>query len=436
LLDLGLPDSQGLESLEKLNQYCKSTPITVITGLDDEETGKRAIELGAQSYIEKNNLNSQLIATTIQHSIERYQHLQRAKTSEERLSSFMNAATDGFLLLDKAFNILMINKTANELVSNEYDNLIGKNLNTYLPHLSSNDRYEKYLEVLDTGESIDFEKVQVPELGDKYLTIKAFKAGEGLGLIISDITRQVEAEMKLKAANAARDKISSIISHDLRSPFNSILGFLDVLHFEYEQLSEKEHKKYISVLHNAANNTFDLLENLLTWSRNETNRISYKPEEFNLRNATQKTILHVVMNADRKDIVIKDETPESVYLHADWYMFSIVLRNLLSNAIKFTPKNGRITIGVESILNEKATIFVQDTGVGVGKDKIPGIINPNEVITNRGTSNETGTGLGLMICKEFVNKHNGVLWMDSEPGKGSIMRFTMPIAHKSIHSKG
>lgn len=426
LLDLGLTDSQGLATLQSLGSYRKQIPITVITGLNDERIGEQAIEMGAQSYIEKNNLDSRHLSTSIYFSIERHKQLMRAWSSEELLRSFMNGAADGFLLLNKQFRITMINRAGLEYLRAREQEVIGLHIEELFPNFKKTERFDKYLEVMNSGTSYTFDQVQLPELGNKHFTIKAFKVVNGLGIIVDDISDRIKKENQLREANTAKDKIVSVIAHDLRSPFNSILGFLDELYLEYNNLTDQERRKYISILYQTSNNTFDLLENLLAWSRSETNRISKNPEDLALRETVFNAVSHLKIGAERKEITITNAIPEDIIVRADWYMVTIILRNLLSNAIKFTNEQGSITFGNAKGTPDMETLYVRDTGIGIPENKIPSLLKKENSNTTKGTANEEGTGLGLNICREFVELHGGKLWLESEPGKGSTFWFTLP----------
>ncbi|OQX99690.1 MAG: hypothetical protein B6I20_09725 [Bacteroidetes bacterium 4572_117] len=232
---------------------------------------------------------------------------------------------------------------------------------------------------------------------------------------------------KLEAANATKDKFFSIIAHDLKSPFNTIIGFADILINDFDDLENKTKKEYIRYIRQGAENTYKLLENLLLWARTQEGNINFSPEQLNfylLINETRKTLNQFAIN---KSISIINNIPENIHVDADKNMLSTIMRNLISNAIKFTPKEGTVEIGVETrhgvSLHE---IYVKDSGVGISKEMQSKIFDIGENTSTKGTENEKGTGLGLILCKEFIEKHGGKIWVESDIGKGSKFIFTLP----------
>ncbi len=235
---------------------------------------------------------------------------------------------------------------------------------------------------------------------------------------------------ELEKANETKDKFFSIIAHDLKSPFSSILGFSELLHENFEEFDVTEQKEFINHIFQSARNTYKLLENLLLWSRSQRGRIDFKPEKENLYLLIVETIKILDQTAASKSITLKDDIPEDIFVYADIDLFSTILRNLVSNAIKFTPKGGEVTITARSASDDEnqhyTEISVKDTGVGISQEKQSLLFKISKNITANGTENETGTGLGLILCKEFVEMHNGKIWAESEPGKGSTFCFTLP----------
>jgi signal transduction histidine kinase len=235
-----------------------------------------------------------------------------------------------------------------------------------------------------------------------------------------------ESEMALLSSNAAKDKFFSILSHDLRSPFNSILGFSDLLIEEVEQNGGSESiGTYAKAIHRTSSQTYNLLLNLLEWSRSQTNGIEFAPQEILLTDLVNE--LYVLLNnqTDNKGIVVHNNVPSDLKVFADQNMLATILRNLVSNAIKYSHKNDTISIASAS-LPSGVQISVSDSGVGIA-DKIKAVLFKIEnSVSTLGTNNEKGTGLGLILCKEFVEKHGGKIWLESEVGKGSTFYFTLP----------
>ena len=247
-----------------------------------------------------------------------------------------------------------------------------------------------------------------------------------------DITERIKAEQALKESeaelresNKTKDKFFSIIAHDLRSPFNSMLGFSELLDNEFDKFDPKQRKHFIGIIHQGLQNTFKLLENLLLWSRSQSGVIDFKPEKINLYLISTETCKLLNQFAENKSIKLINKISENIHIKADKDMLSTIIRNLVSNAIKFTHKEGEISIETE-IKQQFIEITVKDNGIGISKEIQSKLFDIGENTSIQGTENETGTGLGLILCKEFVEKNGGKIWIESEEGKGSKFIFSMP----------
>jgi signal transduction histidine kinase len=234
-----------------------------------------------------------------------------------------------------------------------------------------------------------------------------------------------EINETLEDANATKDKFFDIISHDLRSPFNSILGFSDILLENHAEYDNEFREKLIQQIVDSSKGAFKLVENLLEWSRAQTGKFSFNPEKIELEYVLNETLFDIENIAHNKNIEIRTQIPRGMTVYADKEILKTVLRNIASNAVKFTPKLGSIIIKAE-IIDRSTLISVQDTGVGISKDKIEKIFDITQKTNTLGTDNESGTGLGLLFCKEFIEKHGGKIQIESEVGKGSIFSFSFP----------
>ena len=249
---------------------------------------------------------------------------------------------------------------------------------------------------------------------------------------IEDITEQKKAEQEIKLKNeelselnATKDKFFSIIAHDLKSPFNSIMGFSQLL---VEQVNNKDYDglgKYAGIILHSSEKAVSLLMNLMDWARSQTGRMEFIPEYFELVDFINDIIPIFNDIAGQKSITIFTDVPPNAPVFADRAMINTVLRNLISNAIKFTRPNGMITITATE-KPDLLLVSVRDTGVGIPKARIDKLFRIDENYSTRGTANETGTGLGLILCKEFIEKHNGEIWVESKEGTGSTFYFTLP----------
>lgn len=232
---------------------------------------------------------------------------------------------------------------------------------------------------------------------------------------------------ELKQLNATKDKFFSIIAHDLKNPFITILGFSDLLLSDYNELTDEEILFYIEEMKKSADISHNLLQNLLQWSRSQTGRIEFNPVKLNLADLVKENFNLLNATATNKQIELISEVPDNSFINADEEMIKTILRNLISNAIKFTSKGGKVKI-CSKIQNNFIETCVEDTGIGMSEETMNKLFRLDVSHTSKGTDQETGTGLGLILCKEFVEKNNGTIRVESEPGKGSRFIFTLPTA--------
>jgi len=239
-----------------------------------------------------------------------------------------------------------------------------------------------------------------------------------------------ESEKNLSELNATKDKLFSIIAHDLKNPFNALIGFSDILERNFNHLTDNEKKEYISVISESAQNLYKLLDNLLQWTRAQTGSINYIPEKFKLEPLIKQEVANLNANAEKKRINVSINVSSAISVYADKNSIATVIRNLLSNAIKFTDIGGTIevTANVSEDYPKTAEVVVKDSGVGIDQDDLERIFLIDGSYSTKGTANETGTGLGLLLCHEFVTKNHGKIWVNSSKGSGSEFHFTIPLA--------
>lgn len=254
---------------------------------------------------------------------------------------------------------------------------------------------------------------------------------DGLVLDIHEQKRITEdlltREKELKEANKTKDKFFSLIAHDLKSPFTGLLGFSEYLYTELDDLSADEIRLFATNINRTAGRLYNLIENLLQWSRIQTKRMQYEPEDFLLLEMVY-TILEIqAPNAEKKKITIDNRVGAGSMVHADRNMIETILRNLVSNALKFTEQGGSIEIYSEK-REDWLFVSVKDTGIGISPELLTKIFTVDEPTTREGTSHERGTGLGLILCKEFTELHGGRLIVESEEGEGSIFTFSVKLA--------
>ncbi|MCX6154850.1 MAG: PAS domain S-box protein [Candidatus Kapabacteria bacterium] len=247
-------------------------------------------------------------------------------------------------------------------------------------------------------------------------------------VLIGELT---EAKEKLETLNATKDKFFSIIAHDLKGPLGSFKQVTELLAESYSEFPEEDKVEFILLMSQESKNLYSLLENLLEWSRSQRGNIPFNPEKFNLKMMSIEIIKLMKPTAEKKRIELINHIPISLDIIADENMINTVIRNLISNAIKFTPDCGSIELGIRAKTTEEFSssedcIFIKDSGLGMSLETRDKLFRIDTQVTTLGTNSEKGTGLGLILCKEFIEKHSGKIWVESEEGEGSTFYFTIP----------
>ncbi|HEX2962252.1 MAG TPA: ATP-binding protein [Ignavibacteriales bacterium] len=235
------------------------------------------------------------------------------------------------------------------------------------------------------------------------------------------------SEAALKDLNASKDKFFSILAHDMRSPFTGLLGIAEYMADCQDMIPKDEMKELSEAVYASAKKVYGLLNNLLEWSRLQMGKIEYLPSDTNLKDITSEITDLQRSNAESKDICLKNEISSSIHIYADQNMVATILRNLVSNAIKFTDMGGAITLSAQ-VKDSFAEISVNDTGIGMSEEVKDKIFSIDSKHTTKGTSGEEGTGLGLVLCKELIEKNHGNIRVNSRVGRGTEFIFTLPLA--------
>lgn len=230
---------------------------------------------------------------------------------------------------------------------------------------------------------------------------------------------------KLINTIAVRDKFLDIIAHDIKQPVVSLQGFIQLLMMKYDSYDDVKRKKIIGILNDSSNGLYNLIEDLLNWTKSRLDMVEYKPVNVDLNDLFIQSIEHLTPNILEKKIQIQCNVEKGLMVFADPEMIKIIIRNLLSNAIKFSYQNGLIVINSSSD-ESYVCCSIEDNGIGIEESVKNQLFSSTKIISSRGTKGEKGTGLGLSLCKEFVLKNNGKIWMQSELGKGSSFYFTLP----------
>ncbi|NVO09878.1 MAG: tetratricopeptide repeat protein [Bacteroidales bacterium] len=237
--------------------------------------------------------------------------------------------------------------------------------------------------------------------------------------------RLYQSEETLKLNVQTKDKLFSIIAHDLKSPFNALVGLTEILNQKASSLTPDEIKEYSLHINKSSNKVLTLIDNLLNWSRSQSGKIKLTPELLNIKEVAYSCIEVISLSAKEKNIAIKLRLNDNDIAFADKETITTVIRNLLSNAVKFTTKNGEVTIWANS-KNEVIEIYINDTGVGISRENLAKIFQIDKNISTKGTNQESGTGLGLIICKEFIEKNKGSIRVESEQNIGTSFIITLP----------
>jgi signal transduction histidine kinase len=231
---------------------------------------------------------------------------------------------------------------------------------------------------------------------------------------------------QLLQLNADKNRFISILAHDLRSPFNNLLGLSELLIEDIRKLNTDEIEDIVNNINASAKSSFNLLENILSWTKAQQGKIPFDPQLLSFIDNCKDVIEVLNPIAKAKNITINYSATDYLNVFADADMLKTILRNLVSNAIKFTNIGGAIKINAVQN-SENVTISVSDNGIGIPPENLAKLFNISEVLTTKGTTGETGTGLGLLLCKEFVEKHGGRIWVESEVRNGSDFKFALPI---------
>lgn len=272
--------------------------------------------------------------------------------------------------------------------------------------------------------------VQGFQLGAMDYVTKPFNGAELLARVRTHLELN-ETHRQLIEANATKDKFFSIIAHDLKNPFNALIGLSRLLMNQFDRMDQESIKEMITLIHDSSNNTYQLLENLLDWSRMQTGKIKWQPTEIGLGAIAYENVCLLNPAAEKKEIRLLSEVHQDTTVYADPNMINMVIRNLLSNAVKFTPKGGEVKIYSQT-KGDSEEIVIADTGIGIHQDDISKLFRIDQHVSTPGTEKESGTGLGLILCKEFVEKNGGEIRVESEIGTGSCFYFSLPKHRDSL----
>ena len=366
------------------------------------------------------------------------------KRNEEQLKIFKElaeASGQGFCIADHDMKIFYVNPTLHEMINEgSGDKLEGKKFGLSFPGPAQDRLYNEIVPHLRKRGQWTGEMERMSRSGRRLPTIENFFIipGEDEGTfsvanISTDISHQKQIELDLKEShkslelsNQTKDSFFSIISHDLKSPFNSILGFANLLNDSYDELDEDEKRLYIKQISESSELTFQLIEDLLTWSRAQTGQLTLKPQVFDLSELVSDVINLSYYSGRSKEIMLSSTVLPNTYVNADRDITYTILRNLVSNGLKFTHAGGHVSVVLEETLPDAYHISVRDTGVGISEEDQKKLFKIDEKLVLFGTNKELGTGMGLKLSNQLAQLNNGKMWFESEMGKGSKFFFSIP----------
>ncbi|MGE5432560.1 MAG: PAS domain S-box protein [Syntrophomonadaceae bacterium] len=460
LLDLGLPDSFGINTLHKVQAHNSAVPIVVMTGLNDKQVAVQAIKGGAQDYLVKGRIDSELLEHSLRYAVERKRIEEALIESQSELKATFDQAAVGIAHVSLEGKWLKVNQKICDITGYTTEELEKLDFQTIThPEYLEKDVEQVKMIIENKTTTYSTEKRYIRKDGTSIwvnLTVSLVRDTAGNPAyfisIIEDISERKEAEEKvfryseelrkskeeleknalkldalnknLQEVNASKDKFFSIVAHDLRSPFSALLGFTEYLSHNIDELEKEEIKDFAFRVHTSLKRIFRLVDNLLQWSTLQSGGMKFSPVKFCL-NLLVKEVLDIYqVNAARKSINLNFEFDHDYDVYADKNMTDTVIRNLLSNALKFTYPEGRVTISLKDD-TDSVIVAVSDTGTGISKEDMQKLFRIEESVSRTGTDKERGTGLGLILVKDFVERNGGKLWVESEPGQGSTFKFTI-----------
>lgn len=364
--------------------------------------------------------------------------LEKANTELAKLSIVASKTDNSVIIMDAQGNFNWINEAFTRLYGYDLPELCNKLGGNLLESSNYPEIETLYKKCITEKVSVSYESVAFSKYGEKFwiqTTITPILDEKNtvvkLIAIDSNISKLKEAENEilkqhdeLKKLIATKDKFFNIIAHDLRNPFNSLLGFSELLLRNLKNKNFKKSYNYAEIIKKSSLQTFNLLENLLSWSGSQTGRIEIEFKNQDLKKLIDNNIDLLINSAENKKITLSTNLKNSLFVFVDYNMVNTILRNLIGNAIKFSNQDEIITINAKET-DECILVSVSDTGVGISPENISKLFKVDENVITRGTADEIGTGLGLILCKEFVDKHKGKIWVESIPNKETTFFFTL-----------
>ncbi|MFZ4547296.1 MAG: PAS domain S-box protein [Bacteroidales bacterium] len=375
---------------------------------------------------------------------ERKQTEEELRKANSYLENLINYANAPIIVWDPQFRITRFNHAFEDLTGLKEPNVLGKSIELLFAPANINYSMD-LIRKTQSGERWETVEIEIQHLDGSSRTVlwnsaTLFDPDNKTPIATiaqgQEITQRKQAEEKIKVKNqeleklnTEKDKFFSIIAHDLRGPFNGFLGLTEIMATQLNSLSLTELLNISVSMNKSANNLFNLLNNLLEWSRMQQGLIYFEPTAIPLLPYTTSVLKTLMEPASKKGIAINIDIPDAIQVLADENMLASTIRNIASNAVKFTSTGGKVSITAKPTIGNKIEISVKDTGIGMDAEMLENMFKLDVSISRKGTDGEPSTGLGLLLCKDFIEKHGGRIWAESEVGKGSIFSFVIRKTH-------
>lgn len=418
LLDWAMLQNNGTSSLKPLTPSELIQQVFVMLS----EVGKK-----------KNTFLSDLL-------VKNYNQSRKLRESEKKLRTLIDLSLDGIYIENERGEILDCNVRGHEMFGYTKEEMLQLSIKDLVPPESKQQIPEFITEEMATGD-VYVERENIKKNGTVFPTeinTKFFSLNGERRLIayVKDNTEKKkvesalkESEAKLKESHETKDKLLRIIAHDLKNQFNGILGYSELIKENVDHLDQSVLKKYTEQIYSAADQTNNLLNNLLDWALLQKKGESFDPKILDLSEIVQHVFKNLSGLGKGKDILLSNHVPDKLMLTADLNMLRTILRNLIYNAIKFSPDGGEIEVSASADKQERfATVTVRDEGHGIAPEKLTGLFDGFGKNGSAKAGTDTGSGLGLVVCKEFVEKHGGKIWAESELGEGASFFVKLPLA--------
>ncbi len=440
-----IPGFDVFRALKLSNEIYPDVPFICVSGFIGEESTMELIKSGAVDYVSKDRLRRLPVAVkrALKDAIDKEAHHKAEKALMESEQNYRTLADSGQTLIWASGTDTYCNYFNSVWLDFRGQNLEQEMENSFVDSIHPDDlnhRMDIYIEAFHKKEKYNIEYRLLRNDGE-YRWIQEngspryTSTGDFLGFIgqCQDINERKQAELfllakneELQKVNAEKDKYFAILAHDLRSPFNTLLGFTQIMVEDLSELKHEEIVKMAKAMRTSATGLYSLLENLLVWSGSQSGTTRFVPVQFSLQDVLQENLKLLQETAHAKSIDISVNIPQDIMVFADVNMIGSTIRNLVSNAVKFTHKSGKISITAKTIPGNLIEISIKDSGMGMSEEMRSKLFRLNENIGRIGTEGEPTSGLGLILCKDFIEKNGGKIWVESKENEGSIFYFTLP----------